>query len=103
MSTSPKLLSAASKYVLKQCLGKIFPFLFFFIFPFSISSSLLQSYTSVGYGSLPICMAKTQYSLSTDAAAKGVPTGFRVLVRDVRAAVGAGYIYRKSQESHLAL
>ena len=40
-------------------------------------------------------MAKTQYSLSTDAAAKGVPTGFRVLVRDVRAAVGAGYIYRK--------
>lgn len=49
----------------------------------------------MGYGSLPICMAKTQYSLSTDAAAKGVPTGFRVLVRDVRAAVGAGYIYRK--------
>jgi methylenetetrahydrofolate dehydrogenase (NADP+)/methenyltetrahydrofolate cyclohydrolase/formyltetrahydrofolate synthetase len=41
-------------------------------------------------------MAKTQYSLSTDAAAKGVPTGFRVLVRDVRAAVGAGYIYRKN-------
>jgi formyltetrahydrofolate synthetase len=38
-------------------------------------------------------MAKTQYSLSTNAAAKGVPTGFRVLVRDVRAAVGAGYIY----------
>ncbi len=60
-----------------------------------MSWSLSQSYTSVGYGSLPICMAKTQYSLSTDAAAKGVPTGFRVLVRDVRAAVGAGYIYRK--------
>jgi formyltetrahydrofolate synthetase len=38
-------------------------------------------------------MAKTQYSLSTDAAAKGVPTGFTVLVRDVRAAVGAGYVY----------
>lgn len=38
-------------------------------------------------------MAKTQYSLSCDAAAKGVPTGFTVLVRDVRAAVGAGYIY----------
>lgn len=54
-----------------------------------------QSYTSAGYDKLPICMAKTQYSLSTDAAAKGVPTGFRVLVRDVRAAVGAGYIYRK--------
>ena len=38
-------------------------------------------------------MAKTQYSLSTDAAAKGVPTGFKITVRDVRAAVGAGYIY----------
>ena len=38
-------------------------------------------------------MAKTQYSLSTDPAAKGVPTGFTVLVRDVRAAAGAGYVY----------
>lgn len=53
----------------------------------------LQVYTAAGYDKLPICMAKTQYSLSTDAAAKGVPTGFTVLVRDVRAAVGAGYIY----------
>jgi formyltetrahydrofolate synthetase len=40
-------------------------------------------------------MAKTQYSLSTDPTAKGVPKGFTVLVRDIRAAVGAGYIYRK--------
>jgi formyltetrahydrofolate synthetase len=61
----------------------------------SCSHCVPQSYTKAGYGNLPICMAKTQYSLSTDAAAKGVPTGFRVLVRDVRAAVGAGYIYRK--------
>ena len=38
-------------------------------------------------------MAKTQYSLSTDPTRKGVPTGFRVLVRDIRAATGAGYIY----------
>ena len=38
-------------------------------------------------------MAKTQYSLSTDAAKKGVPKDFTVLIRDVRAAVGAGYIY----------
>lgn len=38
-------------------------------------------------------MAKTQYSLSTDPAKKGVPTGFKITVRDVRAAVGAGYIY----------
>ena len=35
----------------------------------------------------------TQYSLSTDPAKKGVPTGFTITVRDVRAAVGAGYIY----------
>jgi len=53
----------------------------------------LAAYTAAGYDKLPICMAKTQYSLSTDGALKGVPTGFRVLVRDVRAAVGAGYIY----------
>ena len=53
----------------------------------------MQAYTAAGYGNLPICMAKTQYSLSTDAAKKGVPTGFTVTVRDVRAAVGAGYIY----------
>jgi len=58
-------------------------------------STLHQSYTKAGFDKLPICMAKTQYSLSTDAAAKGVPTGFTVLVRDVKAAVGAGYIYRK--------
>lgn len=58
-----------------------------------IAEQRLQSYTDAGYGSLPICIAKTQYSLSCDAAAKGVPTGFTVLVRDVRAAVGAGYIY----------
>lgn len=53
----------------------------------------LAKYEEAGYGRLPICMAKTQYSLSTDPAAKGVPTGFTVKVRDVRAAVGAGYIY----------
>jgi len=41
----------------------------------------LQMYTAAGYGKLPICMAKTQYSLSTNAAAKGVPTGFTITVR----------------------
>ena len=53
----------------------------------------LAAYTAAGYGGLPVCMAKTQYSLSTDASKKGVPRGFSVVVRDVRAAVGAGYIY----------
>jgi len=58
-----------------------------------LAEERLASYTRAGMGDLPICMAKTQYSLSTDPAAKGVPTGFRVLVRDVRSAAGAGYIY----------
>lgn len=58
-----------------------------------LAEQRLLSYTKAGYDSLPICMAKTQYSLSTDASLKGVPTGFTILVRDVRAAVGAGYIY----------
>jgi formate--tetrahydrofolate ligase len=46
-----------------------------------------------GYGRFPICMAKTQYSLSHDAALKGRPTGFRFKVRDARVAVGAGFVY----------
>jgi methylenetetrahydrofolate dehydrogenase (NADP+) / methenyltetrahydrofolate cyclohydrolase / formyltetrahydrofolate synthetase len=58
-----------------------------------LAEKRLQSYTEAGYSHLPICMAKTQYSLSCDSAAKGVPTGFVVTVRDVRAAIGAGYIY----------
>lgn len=53
----------------------------------------LASFTRLGYGSLPVCMAKTHLSLSTDPTAKGVPTGFTVIVRDVRASVGAGFIY----------
>lgn len=52
----------------------------------------LASYVAAGYGSLPICMAKTHLSLSTDPALKGVPTGFSVEVRDVRASVGAGFL-----------
>jgi len=58
-----------------------------------LAEKRLASYEANGFGKFPICMAKTQYSLSTDASKKGVPTGFRITVRDVRAAVGAGYIY----------
>ncbi|CAE7534973.1 unnamed protein product [Symbiodinium microadriaticum] len=58
-----------------------------------LAEQRIESFTRAGYSSLPICMAKTQYSLSTDPNLKGVPTGFTVTVRDVRAAVGAGYIY----------
>jgi formyltetrahydrofolate synthetase len=50
-------------------------------------------YTRQGFGQLPICMAKTHLSLSHDPNLKGAPTGFIVPVRDVRASVGAGFLY----------
>lgn len=53
----------------------------------------IKAYEAAGYGHLPLCVAKTQYSLSCDAAAKGVPTGFKVTVREIRACVGAGFLY----------
>ena len=53
----------------------------------------IEEYNLLGFGHLPICMAKTHLSLSHDANLKGVPKGFRVPVRDVRASVGAGFIY----------
>ena len=40
-----------------------------------------------------VCIAKTQYSFSCDANAKGVPTGFRIFVREIRSCVGAGFLY----------
>lgn len=52
----------------------------------------LQRFTELGYGHLPVCMAKTQYSLSDDPKKLGRPTGFRVTVRDVRLSAGAGFI-----------
>lgn len=61
---------------------------------FSVESvKKLESYAALGYGALPICMAKTHLSLSTDPTLKGVPKGFTVHVRDVRASVGAGFVY----------
>ncbi|MHC4848301.1 MAG: formate--tetrahydrofolate ligase, partial [Planctomycetota bacterium] len=47
----------------------------------------------MGYGNLPICMAKTHLSLSHNPALKGVPTGFNLTVRDIRASAGAGFLY----------
>jgi formyltetrahydrofolate synthetase len=46
-----------------------------------------------GFGKLPVCMAKTQYSLSHDPRLKGAPRGWRLPVREVRLAAGAGFIY----------
>ncbi len=48
--------------------------------------------TSLGYGGLPICMAKTQYSFSDDPAKLGAPSGFAVTVRNVKVSAGAGFI-----------
>jgi methylenetetrahydrofolate dehydrogenase (NADP+)/methenyltetrahydrofolate cyclohydrolase/formyltetrahydrofolate synthetase len=53
----------------------------------------IDLYTKLGFANLPLCMAKTHLSLSHDAALKGVPTGFRVPIRDIRASVGAGFLY----------
>jgi formate--tetrahydrofolate ligase len=52
----------------------------------------LKQYEDLGYGNLPVCMAKTQYSISHDAALKGRPTGFTVPIREVRLSAGAGFI-----------
>jgi formyltetrahydrofolate synthetase len=53
----------------------------------------IASYTRNGFDKLPICMAKTHLSLSHDPALKGAPTGFTVPVREIRASVGAGFLY----------
>jgi len=53
----------------------------------------IAAYEKAGYGKLPICMAKTHLSLSHEPSWKGVPKGFRLPVREVRASVGAGFIY----------
>jgi formate--tetrahydrofolate ligase len=53
----------------------------------------IKLYTDLGYAPLPICMAKTHLSLSHDPKLKGRPKGFRIPVRDVRASVGAGFLY----------
>jgi formate--tetrahydrofolate ligase len=52
----------------------------------------LSRYEAMGFGSLPVCMAKTQFSLSHDPSLLGRPTGFRVPVRDVSLSAGAGFV-----------
>ncbi|MFN2269676.1 MAG: formate--tetrahydrofolate ligase [Anaerolineae bacterium] len=58
-----------------------------------LAEEQIANYEKAGFGDLPICMAKTHLSLSHDPALKGVPKGFIVPVREVRASVGAGFIY----------
>jgi len=59
----------------------------------ALAEERIQRYTQLGYDKLPICMAKTHLSLSHDPNLKGVPKGFRVPIRDVRASIGAGFLY----------
>lgn len=58
-----------------------------------LANQQIEKYEKNGYGKLPICIAKTQYSFSCDPAAKGVPTGHRITVREIRSCVGAGFVY----------
>ena len=53
----------------------------------------IELYTRLGFDKLPICMAKTHLSLSSDPNLKGAPTGFTIPIRDMRASVGAGFLY----------
>lgn len=52
----------------------------------------LKQWEDAGYGALPVCMAKTQYSFTTDPNARGAPTGFDLPIREVRLSAGAGFV-----------
>ena len=52
----------------------------------------LRELTELGFDKLPICMAKTQYSFSDDAARLGAPRGFTVTVRNLKVSAGAGFL-----------
>jgi len=53
----------------------------------------IEQFTRLGFADLPLCMAKTHLSFTDNAAIKGAPRGFRVTIRDIRASVGAGFLY----------
>ena len=53
----------------------------------------IELYTRLGFDNLPLCMAKTHLSLSHDPKMKGVPKGYKIPIRDIRASVGAGFLY----------
>ncbi len=52
----------------------------------------LKTWEAAGYGHLPICIAKTQYSFTTDPSVRGAPTGHKIPVREVRLSAGAGFV-----------
>ncbi len=57
------------------------------------ANTQLARYEKNGFGNLPVCIAKTHLSISADSSLKGAPTGHTVNVREVRASVGAGFVY----------
>jgi formate--tetrahydrofolate ligase len=57
------------------------------------ASKQLDTYEKAGFGALPVCIAKTHLSISSDPSLKGAPTGWTLPVREVRASVGAGFVY----------
>jgi formate--tetrahydrofolate ligase len=56
------------------------------------AAKTLAAFQAAGFGALPVCMAKTQYSFSTDPTLKAAPTGFTVNIREVRLSAGAGFV-----------
>ncbi len=59
----------------------------------AVADRQLASFTAAGFDDLPVCIAKTHLSISSDPTRKGAPTGWSLPVREVRASVGAGFIY----------
>jgi formate--tetrahydrofolate ligase len=57
------------------------------------AAAQLDTYERAGFGHLPVCVAKTHLSISSDPTLKGAPTGWTLPVREVRASVGAGFVY----------
>ncbi|AXS82837.1 formate--tetrahydrofolate ligase [Marinobacter sp. Arc7-DN-1] len=58
----------------------------------TLAKQQLEEYESLGFGHLPVCIAKTQYSFSADSTVKGAPSGHMLPVREVRLAAGAGFV-----------
>jgi formate--tetrahydrofolate ligase len=63
-----------------------------------LAARQLDTYEQAGFGTLPVCIAKTHLSISSDPSLKGAPTGWRLPVREARANVGAGFVYLVSGE-----
>jgi formate--tetrahydrofolate ligase len=59
----------------------------------SLATKQIKNYTDNGFAKLPICVAKTHLSISGDASLRGAPTGHTLNVREVRASIGAGFVY----------